>query len=77
MAARMTIERILRDPDDDTAQTVRDWKIEAEDTGHIVVRLKHGSGFLMLRAGDIEQFIADLERAREAAIDLSTERAHA
>lgn len=70
MAARVTIERILRDDDDQTGQNVRDWKIEAE-RGHIVIRLKHGDGFIMLRPVDIEVFMDDLARAKAAALDLT------
>ncbi len=70
MAARVTIERILRDPDDAAAQTVRDWKIEAEQ-GHIVIRLKHGDGFIMLRPDDVEIFTNDLRRAEQASRDLT------
>lgn len=70
MAARVTIERILRDEEDATGATIRDWKIEAE-RGHVVVRLKHGDGFLMLRPADIEIFTDDLARAKAAALDLT------
>lgn len=66
MAARVTIERILRDDDDASGQTIRDWKIEAE-AGHVTVRLKHGDGFILLRADDIPIFIYDLHRAEEQA----------
>lgn len=70
MAARVTIERILRDEDDAVGSTIRDWKIEAE-CGHVVIRLKHGDGFLMLRPSDIEIFTDDLARAKAAALDLT------
>jgi uncharacterized protein with PhoU and TrkA domain len=70
MAARVTIERILRDDDDMQGQSVRDWKIEAE-RGHVVIRLKHGDGFIMLRPADIEIFTDDLARAKAAALDLT------
>lgn len=66
MAARITIERILRDDNDDTGQSVRDWKIES-DAGFITIRLKHGEGFITLRPTDIEIFTADLQRAKDAA----------
>jgi hypothetical protein len=72
MAARMTLERILRDDNDDSGQTIRDWKIEA-DPGHITIRLKHGDGFILLRLADIQVFVADLERARNAAVSLSSD----
>lgn len=72
MAARITIERILRDEDDDSGQTIRDWKIDAEWNG-VTIRMKRGDGFIMLRAGDVDQFIADLVRAKEAALSLAEE----
>lgn len=62
MARRLTIERILRDDDDMNGQTIRDWKIESE-AGRIVLRLKHGDGFISMRADDIELFVEDLRRA--------------
>lgn len=70
MAARVTIERILRDDDDMQGQSIRDWKIEAE-RGHVVIRLKHGDGFIMLRPDDIDIFTDDLARAKSAALDLT------
>lgn len=66
MARRVTIERILRDADDISGQNIRDWKIESE-VGNIVVRLKHGDGFIMMRPDDIEFFIEDLRRAGQDA----------
>ena len=70
MAARVTIERVSRDDDDASGQTIRDWKIEAE-SGHVTIRLKHGDGFILLRLADIQVFVADLERAMNAAVSLS------
>lgn len=72
MAARVTMERVLRDDDDDVGQTVRTWKIESE-AGHVTVRLRHGDGFLLLRADDIDIFAADLQRAKETAKSLAAE----
>jgi hypothetical protein len=72
MAARITIERLLRDNDDDVGQSVREWTIESE-SHHITIKLKHGSGFLILRPADVDQFVADLQRAKEATISLSVE----
>lgn len=62
MPARITIERTMRDEDDAAGQSVRNWKIEVE-ASHITIRLKHGDGFLLLRADDIPYFAADLDRA--------------
>jgi hypothetical protein len=70
MATRVTIERILRDEDDASGQTIRDWKIEAE-RGHIVVRMKHGDGFITMRPADIDIFTDDLAWAKAAALDLT------
>lgn len=67
MAVRKTIERILRDPEDASGQTIREWKIEAE-SGHVTIKLKHGDGFLLLRADDIGLFINDLASARDMAL---------
>lgn len=72
MAARITIERILRDPDDASGQSIRDWKIESEP-GFITIRLKHGDGFIMLRPADVETFIFDVRRAQDAAKSLENE----
>lgn len=67
MAVRATIERVLRDDDDASGQTIRDWKIEAEPGAGIMIRMKHGTGFILLRAGDVDLFVADLKRAEAFA----------
>lgn len=72
MAARVTVERILRDDDDAGGQSIREWTIEGEG-GFITVKLKHGTGFLLIRSADIDIFAADLRRARDAAASLSAE----
>lgn len=64
------IERLLRDEDDASGQSIRDWKIEAEADGAITIRLKHGDGFLLLRHTDIDIFTSDIENARDAARSL-------
>lgn len=66
MAVRKTIERILRDNGDDSGQSIREWRIEAE-RGHVTVRLRHGDGFLLMRADDVQLFIADMSSAAESA----------
>jgi len=73
MVARITLERVLRDDDDDSGQTVRDWKIESE-AGHITIRMKHGDGFILLRAGDVDKFVIDLNRAKDSAVELAREK---
>ncbi|WP_439399022.1 hypothetical protein ACRQ5Q_16810 [Bradyrhizobium sp. PMVTL-01] len=73
MSARITTERTLRDDDDMTGQSIRDWKIESE-AGHVTIRMKHGDGFILLRSDDVDQFIIDLNRATDLARDLTAER---
>ena len=72
MVARITIERLLRDDDDTSGQTIREWKLEIE-SGTITMRSRHGEGFLILRGEDVPQLVADLVRAKEIAEGLSTE----
>lgn len=72
MPARITIERILRDDDDASGQTVRDWKIESV-AGTVTIRLKHGNGFILLKSADVEIFAGDLRRAAEVAASLKKE----
>jgi len=74
MTGRITIERILRDDDDASGQSIRKWKIEAE-AGVVTIKLDHGDGFILLRARDIDQFVIDLNRAGEAADDLAGDQA--
>lgn len=66
MPRRVTIETILRDSDDMTGSSVREWKIEA-DRGHITIRLRHGDGFLMLPVDDVEKFVVDVRLAEGLA----------
>lgn len=66
MASRVTIETILRDDEDHSGQTIREWKIEAE-RGHVVIKLKHGDGFIMLRPDDVDAFVKDMRLAGSLA----------
>lgn len=67
MSSRITIERVLRDDDDHSGQTIRQWRIETEG-GHITVRDREDHiPFLMLRPADIEILIDDLRKARSLA----------
>lgn len=66
MTARITVERVLRDNDDDAGQSIRTWKIEAE-RGAVTIRLNHGDGFILLRPDDVEVFAADLRKAADSA----------
>lgn len=72
MAARITIERILRDADDASGQSIRQWKVEAE-IGGITVRHNHGDGFIMMRTDDVDRFVADIYRAATIAKMLKEE----
>jgi hypothetical protein len=72
MTARITIERLLRDDDDASGQSIRKWKIESE-AGHVTIRLEHGEGFILLRSADIDQFVVDLNMAGDAADELAAE----
>lgn len=66
MALAITIERILRDADDESGQSIRDWKIEVEGE-HVTIRPRMRDGFLLMRAADIDVFMVDLVRAKETA----------
>lgn len=70
MAYRRTIERILRDDDDLTGQTVRGWMLVEEDGDITISRDEHAAGF-RIPAGDVEAFIADIRSLTgfEAPVD--------
>lgn len=70
MTARITIERILRDDDDASGQSIRRWKMESEN-GFLCIKLECGEGFIILRPSDVEMFTADLNRARDNALELA------
>lgn len=72
MTARVTIERLLRDDEDASGQSIRKWKIESE-AGVVTIRLDHGEGFILLRSSDIDLFVVDLNRAGDAADELAAE----
>lgn len=72
MPARMTIERLLRDNDDASGQTIRKWNVEINPNS-IMVRMNHGDGFILMSAADVDQFVADLQWAKVLAISLSEE----
>lgn len=72
MSARITIERLLRDDDDASGQSIRNWTIESEP-GFITIRMKHGAGFVLLRAADVDVFCGDMKRAKDAATSLAQE----
>ncbi|MCK5746468.1 MAG: hypothetical protein KAH44_09635, partial [Oricola sp.] len=58
---------ILRDDDDHSGQTIRQWAITVDEPGGVMLTDcpdGNGSGFVMLRRADIPLLIADLEQAR-------------
>lgn len=59
MARRMTLERILRDDDDASGQTIRNWVIE-EDSGMLTIRPRKDLNFILIRASDAKQLADDL-----------------
>jgi len=69
-ASRITIERILRDDDDASGQTIRQWTIQVERHG-ITIRSRDELAFLMMRTDDIAQFRNDLNRAESLARKLA------
>lgn len=66
MSSRITIERILRDDDDASSQTIRQWKIEVEGAS-VKIDARDGAAFLLLRADDIALFRRDLNQAERLA----------
>lgn len=71
VSERASFDRILRDPDDASSQTIRQWRIQAE-AGHIVIKHEAGEDgryLLGLRPEDVPLFIKDLERARTFAFE--------
>lgn len=66
MSARITVETLLRDDDDMSGQSIREWKLEIEQ-GFITIRMRHSNGFILIRAADVDQLVADLRKAEELA----------
>ncbi len=76
MSARVTIERILRDDNDASGQSVRRWRIEAEaeaEAGYVTITTGGENSFLLIQAGDVDLFVRDLNQAVEAAAELAKE----
>lgn len=71
MAVRKTIERILRDDNDQSGQSIREWKIEVEGS-HVTVRPRENLGFLLLRAEDVNLLCGDLMEAVAMSSPTST-----
>lgn len=71
MSERATFDRILRDDDDMSGQTIRQWRIEAT-AGHIVLRSAasdDGAYCFGMRPEDVEAFVLDLRRAQSFAVE--------
>lgn len=58
--AMRTLERILREPDDASGQTIRQWCIEREGAFLTLKNRRDKAGFLLIRVSDLTQFVADL-----------------
>ena len=63
MSARFIIERVLRDPDDATGQTVRSWWLKLSG-GDVQIAGSEHSIANMVRVDDLSLLIADLEELR-------------
>ena len=75
MVERATYDRILRDPDDVSGQTVRQWSVQAE-AGRVVIRDAAGDDgryCIGMRPGDVESFCTDLDRARTFAMEVGND----
>lgn len=59
MAKRITLERVLRDDNDDTGQSSREWTLSIED-GHISIKGHTKEMVLMIRDSDVDQLHDDL-----------------
>ncbi len=61
MAKRVTIERVLRDDDDASGQSVRGWKLSL-DGKFITIRpaRRDVSDFLLIQTDDVETLCRDL-----------------
>lgn len=62
MAAKITVERVLRDPEDASGQSVREWKLELEgDTLTISGSRHRPESWLIIRLSDADEFMADIK----------------
>lgn len=62
MASKVTVERVLRDPDDASGQSVREWKLELEgDTLTISGSRHRPESWLIIRLSDADEFMADIK----------------
>ena len=64
MAVKHTIEHILRDDDDASGQSVREWKIEVEGGSVTISGSRHRpESWIILRLADLTTFKSDLDNA--------------
>lgn len=62
MAVKLTVERILRDDDDTSGQSVREWKLELEDDTLTISGSRHRpASWLIIRLSDADEFMADIK----------------
>ncbi|MBX3481633.1 MAG: hypothetical protein KF842_14675 [Caulobacter sp.] len=74
MAAQLTLERILRDDDDASGQTIRVWRLSIDGQYLRIQRsgTETSSSGLLIRVADVPQLIADLKSIAAAAETLET-----
>lgn len=61
MAVKLTVERILRDDDDASGQSVREWKLELEDDTLTISGSRHRpESWIIIRLSDADEFMADI-----------------
>lgn len=61
MAAKITVERILRDDGDASGQTVREWKLELEGDALTISGSRHRpDAWIIIRLSDADDFMADI-----------------
>jgi hypothetical protein len=61
MAGSLTLERIIRDPDDAKGSAVREWHISSEGSLILLRRHKGSNSFITLTEEDFGQLHADLK----------------
>ena len=71
MPYRYTMERKLRDDDDATGQTLREWCIKVNDGQVLIMPNEYDDGHihgnpLRMRISDVPQFVEDLQSIADA-----------
>ncbi|MRL69137.1 hypothetical protein [Brevundimonas sp. SPF441] len=62
MSSKITVERILRDADDASGQTIREWKLELEGKTLTISGSRHRpDSWIIIRLSDADEFIADIK----------------